>query len=280
MTDQLQSSVYFKHVSKGFGEEWEFEEILKDLDLEVAPGQLTAVVGPSGCGKSTLVNLVAGFDKPDEGAVLLNDKPIAGPGKDRMVVFQETALMPWQTTYENVVFGPKIRGELSGSELDRKANELLDRVGLNEFKHKYPLQLSGGMQRRAELARALINEPVLLIMDEPFRGLDAMSRELMQEFFLRLFEENRRTNLFVTSELEEAIFLADKLVVLSNKPTQVRKVIEITLPRPRKFEMLSSAEAYEVKGEAMEILHKEAMRSFSGSDSDQSDFLKAYSRKA
>ena len=145
-------------------------------------------------------------------------------------------------------------------------NNLLDKVGLSEFKEKYPIQLSGGMQRRAELARAMINHPLVMIMDEPFRGLDAMSRELMQEFFVRLFEENRRTNLFVTSEIEEAIFLADRLVVLSNRPTSVRQIIDIELPRPRDFHMLSSREAYEYKKQAMEILHEEAMKSFNRTD--------------
>ena len=183
-----------------------------------------------------------------------------------MVVFQETALIPWQTTLENVVFGPKLRGKRSTSEIEAEANNLLDKVGLSEFKEKYPIQLSGGMQRRAELARAMINHPLVMIMDEPFRGLDAMSRELMQEFFVRLFEENRRTNLFVTSEIEEAIFLADRLVVLSNRPTSVRQIIDIELPRPRDFHMLSSREAYEYKKQAMEILHEEAMKSFNRTD--------------
>ena len=179
-----------------------------------------------------------------------------------MVVFQETALIPWQTTFQNVVFGPKLRGDMKRKELRKKAEELLKKVGLADFMHKYPLQLSGGMQRRAELARALINQPEIMIMDEPFRGLDAMSRGLMQEFFLRLFEENRRTNLFVTSEIDEAIFLADRLVVLSNRPAQLRVVIDIHLPRPRHYQMLSSPEAYQYKRQAMEILHQEAMRSF------------------
>ena len=128
--------------------------------------------------------------------------------------------------------------------------------------NKYPIQLSGGMQRRAELARALINEPNVMIMDEPFRGLDAMSRSLMQEFFLQLFDENRKTNIFVTSEIDEAIFLADNLVILSNKPTRVQKVIKIDLPRPRNYKMLTSAKAFEYKREAMELLHDEAMKSF------------------
>jgi len=258
------SRVELKNVSRGFGEEWDREEVIKNLTFEIKPGDLTCIVGPSGCGKSTIVNLVAGYDTPESGEILLNGSPVRGPGKDRMVVFQETALMPWQTTYDNVVFGPLLRGEGSRAEIDKEARRLLDRVGLGDFKKKYPSQLSGGMQRRAELARALINKPVLLIMDEPFRGLDAMSRPLMQEFFLRLFEENRRTNLFVTSEIEEAIFLADRLIVLSNRPAQVRAVIEIPLPRPRQFHMMSSPEVFEIKRQALEILHEEAMKSFRG----------------
>ncbi|MGA0534102.1 ABC transporter ATP-binding protein [Hansschlegelia sp. KR7-227] len=258
------SRVELKNVSRGFGEEWDREEVVKNLTFEIKPGDLTCIVGPSGCGKSTIVNLVAGYDTPESGEILLNGKRVSGPGKDRMVVFQETALMPWQTTYENVVFGPLLRHEGSRSEIDKEARRLLDKVGLGDFKNKYPSQLSGGMQRRAELARALINRPLLLIMDEPFRGLDAMSRPLMQEFFLRLFEENRRTNLFVTSEIEEAIFLADRLIVLSNRPAQVRAIIEIPLPRPRQFHMMSSPEVFEIKKHALEILHEEAMKSFGG----------------
>jgi len=257
-----QASLEIKNISKGFGEEWAREEIIDDFSLDLNPGELTVIVGPSGCGKSTLVNLIAGFDKPDSGQILLDGQPIAGPGHDRMVVFQETALIPWQTTYQNVVFGPKLRGDRKASEIAEEANAVLDKVGLREFKDKYPIQLSGGMQRRAELARAMINHPLLMIMDEPFRGLDAMSRELMQEFFVRLFEENRRTNLFVTSEIEEAIFLADRVVVLSNRPTSVRTVIDIKLPRPRDPKMLNTEEAYEYKREAMELLHEEALKSF------------------
>lgn len=254
--------VELKGVSKAYGEAWERQDVIRDFSLEIEPGALTVVVGPSGCGKTTLVNLIAGFDRPDKGEILLNGKRITGPSKDRMVVFQETALIPWQTTYENVVFGPRLRGDFKRKVLRQKAEELLAKVGLAEFMHKYPLQLSGGMQRRAELARALINQPQIMIMDEPFRGLDAMSRGLMQEFFLRLFEENRRTNLFVTSEIDEAIFLADRLVVLSNRPASVRTLIDIDLPRPRHYQMLSSPEAYQYKRQAMEILHQEAMRSF------------------
>ena len=274
-----QATVELKAVSHGFGEEWSREEVITDFNLTINPGELTVMVGPSGCGKSTLVNLIAGFDFPESGDILINGAPITGPGHDRMVVFQETALMPWLTSYQNVIFGPKLRGDMKAAELKSEATAILEKVGLGEFMDKYPLQLSGGMQRRAELARAMINKPLLMIMDEPFRGLDAMSRELMQEFFVRLFEENHRTNLFVTSEIEEAIFLADRVVVLSNRPTSVRQVIDIKLPRPRDFHMLSSTEAFEYKREAMEILHEEALKSFKRTG-DQSDFIEAFSKRA
>ena len=273
------ATIELKNVSRGFGEEWAREEVIENFDLTVSPGSLTVIVGPSGCGKSTLVNLVAGFDFPEKGEILINGNPITGPGNDRMVVFQETALMPWLTSYQNVIFGPKLRGDMKDEDIEVEANAILEKVGLGEFKDKFPLQLSGGMQRRAELARAMINNPLLMIMDEPFRGLDAMSRELMQEFFVRLFEENRRTNLFVTSEIEEAIFLADHLVVLSNRPTSVRKIIDIKLPRPREFSLLSSTEAYDYKREAMEILHEEALKSFKNSG-DKSDMLESFAKSA
>ena len=272
--DELKLEI--KNISKGFGEIYNREDILEDFDLKVMSTELLVLVGPSGCGKSTFVNLIAGFDKVDSGSIIMDGKEINKPGNDRMVVFQETALIPWQTTIDNITFGPLIRGE-DKSTIEKEAETLLEKVGLIEFKDKFPIQLSGGMQRRAELARAMINRPEVMIMDEPFRGLDAMSRELMQDFFVKLFEENRKTNIFVTSEIDEAIFLADRLVVLTNKPTKVRKIINIDLPRPRSFDMLRSEEAYDYKREAMELLHEEAMKSFTSKDDVGNEFMKAYS---
>ena len=266
-------------VTKSFGDDWEQETVVENLSFSVKRNQLTAIVGPSGCGKSTVVNLLAGFELPDKGKILLDGKPVTGPSKNALVVFQETALMPWLTTYQNVTFGPKLRGDMKAADLKAAAEKIIDTVGLREFRDKYPLQLSGGMQRRAELARALINQPLVMIMDEPFRGLDAMTRQLMQEFYLRLCEQEARTNVFVTSELEEAIILADRLIILSNRPASVREVMEVDLPRPRNLDMLGTPEAYEYKRHAMEILHEEALKSFKGS-SGTSDFLEAYSRRS
>jgi NitT/TauT family transport system ATP-binding protein len=233
------------------------------------------MIGPSGCGKTTLVNLLAGYETPDCGTIHIDGKAVSGRGPDRLVVFQETALFPWMTTFENVSYGPRVQRKLSQEVYEEETMKLLELVGLKDFKDKYPSQLSGGMQRRAELVRAMINQPKVMLMDEPFRGLDAMTRALMQEYYVRLFEEHRATNLFVTSELEEAIFLADKLLILTNRPARVKKVIEVHLPRPREFSMLTSREYQECKQEALELLHEEAIKSFAAGAVNSADFLEA-----
>ncbi|WP_353570305.1 ABC transporter ATP-binding protein [Candidatus Albibeggiatoa sp. nov. BB20] len=255
------------------------ECVIHDLTMQVPKNKMTVLVGPSGCGKSTLINLIAGFEKPEQGEIRLNDKRVTAPSHDRMVVFQESALMPWLSVYDNIIFGPKLRNESSLAEIRSQADALLEKVGLTGFAKQYPAQLSGGMQRRAELARALINQPQLMLMDEPFRGLDALSHELMQDFFLQLFEETKNTCLFVTSEIEEAILLADQLVILSNRPAQIRAVLNIDLPRPRTHEMLNSKQAYEYKRQALEILYQEALKNFQR-EGKLDDFLEAYSQRA
>ncbi len=264
-------------ISKSYGMGPLRQKVIEDCSFTVESGKLTVMIGPSGCGKTTLINILAGYETADAGTITINAVPVKSPGWDRLVVFQETALFPWMTTLENVMYGHLVRREKRKRELEAEAMELLKKVGLAEFRDKYPLQLSGGMQRRAELVRALINTPQVMMMDEPFRGLDAMTRELMQEYYVRLFEEHQITNLFVTSELEEAIFLADRLIILSNRPARVRKVLAINLPRPREFRMLTSREYLDYKREALEILHEEAMRAFaSGSRVAVADFLEAY----
>ena len=267
-------------VSKSYGATRLRKEVVRDCSFTIERGKLTVMVGPSGCGKSTLIRLLAGFERPTAGTVILDGQPVTGPNRDRLVVFQETALFPWMSTYDNILYGPRARGEVSQQTLDQ-AEFLLSKVGLQDFRNKYPGQLSGGMQRRAELARAMINNPKVMILDEPFRGLDAMTKELMWEYYSRLFEEYHRTNFFVTTDIDEAVYLADRLLIMSNIPTQVRAVVEVDLPRPRRLtEMVESDRANEIKREALSILHAEAMRSFARGSKAATDFVEAYLKRA
>jgi NitT/TauT family transport system ATP-binding protein len=271
--------IVVSNVSKSYGAEMLAKTVVKDCSFTIERNKLTVMIGPSGCGKSTLIRLLAGFEKPTSGTITLNGKPITGPGRDRLVVFQESALFPWMTTYDNIMYGPRARGEDNQQNRDM-AEYLLEKVGLGAFRKKYPTQLSGGMQRRAELARAMINNPEVMILDEPFRGLDAMSKELMWEYYAGLYEESRRTNFFVTTDIDEAIFLADRLLIMTNIPTQVRAVIEVDVPRPRKLaDMMSSDRANAVKMQALSLLHEEAMKSFAGGSKAAADFIDAYSKR-
>lgn len=237
------------------------EIVLKDCTFDVPAGSLTVLLGPSGCGKSVLVQLVAGYDRPTLGEITLDGERTGGPGPDRIVVFQETALFPWMTLLDNVAYGP-IQMGVPKREAEGEATALLSDVGLKDFVDRFPGQISGGMQRRAEVARAMIARPKLMLLDEPFRGLDHMSRGLMQEYYLQLFDQHRTTTLFVTSEIDEAIFLADRLVVLSYKPTVVQTVIDVPLSRPRNFQMLTSPVYGAIKEQALELLYNEALKGF------------------
>ena len=268
------------NLSKSYGAGIFTKMVVKDCSFSIERNKLTVMIGPSGCGKSTLIRLLAGFERPSGGSLLLDGQPITGPGKDRLVVFQESALFPWMTTYDNIMYGPRARGEDTKQARDQ-AEFLLDKVGLRAFRDKYPSQLSGGMQRRAELARAMINNPKVMILDEPFRGLDAMSKELMWEYYAGLFEESRRTNFFVTTDIDEAIFLADRLIVMTNIPTRVRAVIDVNIPRPRQLiNIFDNDHANEVKIKALSLLHEEAMKSFSSGSKAAADFVEAYSKRS
>jgi len=268
-----------EHVDKSYGTGLFKKSVIQGCSLTIDRNKLTVMIGPSGCGKSTLIRLLAGFERPNGGTITMDGKPIIGPGKDRLVVFQESALFPWMSTYDNIMYGPRARGE-DTPQSRKQAEFLLEKVGLTAFRQKYPPQLSGGMQRRAELARAMINNPEVMILDEPFRGLDAMSKELMWEYYAGLFEESRRTNFFVTTDIDEAIFLADRLIVMTNIPTRVRAVIDVDIPRPRRLASnFDDDRANQVKMQALSLLHEEAMKSFSGGSRAAADFVEAYSRR-
>ena len=266
-------------VSKSYGAAHFTKEVVSACSFTIERGKLTVMIGPSGCGKSTLIRLLAGFEKPTTGTITLDGEPVTGPARDRLVLFQESALFPWMTTYDNILYGPRARGEVTSETLEL-AEFLLTKVGLQDFRRKYPTQLSGGMQRRAELARAMINNPQIMILDEPFRGLDAMTKELMWEYYSKLYEETRRTNFFVTTDIDEAIFLADRLLIMSNIPTQVRAVFEIDVPRPRRLaDLIENDRSNQIKMEALSILHEEAMKSFSRGSKAAADFVDAYSKR-
>jgi NitT/TauT family transport system ATP-binding protein len=267
-------------VSKSYGAMHFRKDVVQNCSFTVERSKLTVMVGPSGCGKTTLIRLLAGFESPSAGTVTIDGTPITGPDRERLVVFQETALFPWMTTWNNILYGPRARGELSRETVEF-GEFLLAKVGLQDFRDKYPGQLSGGMQRRAELARAMINNPKVMILDEPFRGLDAMTKELMWEYYSRLYEENRRTNFFVTTDIDEAVFLADRILVMSNIPCRVRAAIDVDVSRPRRLaDLVESDRANDIKKQALSILHAEAMRSFSRGSKAAADFVDAYLKRA
>lgn len=279
LSNQRKGEMSVENISKSFGYHPFQQQVLKDVSFNLRDSKLTVLIGPSGCGKSTLINLLAGYDKPDEGRITLNDIHISGPSSDRLVVFQETALFPWMTTFDNVAYGPTVSRKLSRTEITEQVQTLLEKVGLLEFQSKYPSQLSGGMQRRAELARLMINSPAVMFLDEPFRGLDAMTRELMQEYFVKLLEEQSQTVLFITSEIDEAIFMADYLLIMTNRPGTIIKEMEIKLQRPRHKDMLNSGVYLDYKREALELLHAEAIKAFAGGSKASQDFLEAFHKE-
>jgi NitT/TauT family transport system ATP-binding protein len=214
---------------------------LQHVDLDIRPGEFLALVGPSGCGKSTLLLLIAGLTRPSSGSLRVDGAPVTGPGADRGVMFQEYALLPWKTVWQNVEFGPRygpLRHTLSAAERRRRVAETLDLVGLTGQAGKYPRELSGGMKQRCALARLLANEPNMLLLDEPLAAVDAQTRQILQGELLRIWTASttatqRRTVLLVTHAIDEAVFMADRVAVMSARPGTIREIVPIDLPRPR-----------------------------------------------
>jgi NitT/TauT family transport system ATP-binding protein/sulfonate transport system ATP-binding protein len=230
---------------------------LEGLSLGIADRSFVCLVGPSGCGKSTLLNLLAGFETPTSGAVLLDGRPVQGPAPDRGVVFQEAALFPWLTVLGNVCYGPQRRG-ISRSVYIPAARALLEKVGLARFADNYPAELSGGMRQRTAIARALVNDPEVLLLDEPFGALDAQTRAMMQELLLSIWERDQRTVLFVTHDVEEAVFMADRVIVMSRPPGRIMADVAIDLPRPRSYEVLTDPAFTAYKRQVLALVRQEA----------------------
>ena len=233
LTAQTAPLIEIERVSKIFattdGEPtWAFQ----DVSLDVAAGEMVCVVGPSGCGKTTLLNLIAGFIEPTDGAIRLDGEPIHQPGPDRGVVFQEYALFAWLSARRNIEFGMRMRG-VSKAECRRRSDEYLRLIGLERAADRYPHELSGGMRQRIAVARALVNEPRVLLMDEPFAAVDAMTRASLQSELLRIWQQLKLAVFFITHNVEEAIFLSQRIVLMSPHPGQVQEIIPIDLPYPR-----------------------------------------------
>lgn len=234
---------------------------IDSTSIKIMPGEFVCILGPSGCGKSTLLNAVAGFISPTQGAVSVDGNIIEKPGPDRGMVFQQYSLFPWKTIRENVAFGP-LRTGSGRAAAEGTANTFLSMVGLYDYADRYPAELSGGMKQRVGIARALANYPSVLLMDEPFGALDAQTRVMMQENLLQIWSKFRITVMFITHDIDEAIFLADRVLVMSASPGRIIADIDIELPRPRSVEMTTKDEFIDSKKQCIEIIKAESMRAF------------------
>ncbi len=226
---------------------------VSNVDMAIGDGEFVTVVGPSGCGKTTILNMIAGFEHPSQGDILLDGAPVLKPGPERAVVFQQPSLLPWMTVADNIAFGLTLRDGRRG--VDRARLEgTLQTMGLQDFATHYPYQLSGGMQQRAAIARALITDPAILLMDEPFGALDAQTRSDMQRFLLSVWTELQHTVLFVTHDVEEAILLADRVLIMSPRPGRIAANLRIGLSRPRRWDMVMDRDFNEYKRKVLKVL--------------------------
>ncbi len=232
---------------------------LEPVNLAVAPNDFIAILGPSGCGKSTLLRIVAGLDTPTTGHVMLGGKPVRGPGPDRGMVFQSYTLFPWLTVRQNICFGLRER-RVPAEKQRAVSDDWIGKVGLKGFEDHFPKMLSGGMQQRTALARALANEPEILLLDEPFGALDNQTRTLMQELLLAIWEAERKTVLFVTHDIDEAIFMANRVVVMTARPGRIKSDVAIALPHPRHYTIKTTPEFAAYKAELTEDIRVESIK--------------------
>jgi NitT/TauT family transport system ATP-binding protein len=266
--NQMPGAISIQHVGKIYDPEGVHVEAMRDCTFDITAGEFAVVVGPSGCGKTTLLNAIAGFDNITSGEIYLDGELISStrhqikPNVDRMVVFQNGALFPWKTVIQNITYGPIVQGKMSKAEAQAKAREMLEEVCLIGMEDKYPEELSSGVQRRVEILRALINEPRVVMLDEPFRGLDAVAKTVMHEFLMQLFCSSPRTMFFITHDLDEAIFMGNKVVIMTTRPAQIKKIVNVDLPWPRVHSVMNSKQYLDLKREVLEAVHEEAIKAF------------------
>ena len=235
-------------------------QVLDSVNFQIKPGELACLLGPSGCGKSTLLNIIAGFIKPTAGYVTVDQQQVTKPGADRGFVFQQYSLLPWKTTFQNVELGLKIKGIPKAKRQDM-VGEYLNLVGLAKYRNAYPKELSGGMKQRASIVRALVNSPSVLLMDEPFAALDAQTRHMMQALLLNVWETLKTTIVFVTHDIEEAVFLGDRIFVMGVQPGRIKAELEVSLSRPRHLDDVMTPEFIRISRQVFDLIRKETLKS-------------------
>ena len=243
--------------------------------LDIDAGEICMIVGPSGCGKTTLLNAIAGFHEISSGRILMDgevlcstERPKSEPGPDRIVVFQNGALFPWKSNLENVIFGPVMQGRLSRKQALEKGRAMMADAGLSGVEHNYPGEVSSGMRRRVEIVRALMNEPKVLLLDEPYRALDSLTKSVMHEALLEIYYKNKVTIFFITHDLEEAIFLGHRVAIMTTRPCKPKKVLDVDIPHPRDYSVLTSKRFRELIEETNDAVHEEALKAFQAGEKE------------
>jgi NitT/TauT family transport system ATP-binding protein len=266
---QLRGGLSIRNVNKIYDPEGAAVAAVKDCSIEIAPGELHVIVGPSGCGKTTLLNAIAGFHSISSGEIYLDgellcgsDKPQAAPGADRVVVFQNGALFPWKTVLDNITYGPIIQERMTKKEARDLARGKMAEAGLSGLENSFPGELSSGMARRVEIIRALVNDPKVLLLDEPFRGMDDLTKSIMHESLLEIYDKNQVTFFLITHDIEEAVFLGSRVSVMTTRPGQIKESIEVDIPRPRDYRVLTSDEFLGLIGRVVDAVHDEAQKAF------------------
>ena len=269
-------AIRIANVVKIYGSEGAGIRAVDDCTFDVPAGKITVVVGPSGCGKTTLLNAIAGFHSISSGTIYLDDtllcgpgRPQADPGPDRIVVFQNGALFPWKTIIDHVSFGPIMQGRLTRKESIEKARFMLAESGLRNLESNYPGEISSGMRRRVEIARALMNDPKVLLLDEPYRALDSLTKSVMHESLLETFDRNQVTIFFITHDLEEAIFLGHHVVIMTTRPCRPKKILTVDIPHPRDYSILTAKRFREYLDETVEAVHEEALKAFAAGERER-----------
>ena len=269
MNNNSKGAISIRNVTKIYDPDGVNVMAVDDCSLEISAGEVCMIVGPSGCGKTTLLNAIAGFHSITSGEIFLDgemlcgpSKPLAEQGADRIVVFQHGALFPWKTLVDNVAYGPIVQGRMTKQEAKDKASTMLDEAGISDMMYKYPGEVSSGMARRAEIVRALISDPKVLLLDEPYRAMDALTKSIMHESLLEVYDKTKVTIFFITHDLEEAIFLGDKVVVMTTRPAKTKIIVDVDIPRPRDYQVLSSEKFRVLVNEAKGAVHEEALKAF------------------